>query len=119
MEVSDQEDFWNAAAKIETEKDPQEVLKELQKIEQALKKNPPYRFGPRTIDLDLLLYGEEIVDEPALTLPHPRMEERRFVLEPLLELIDVNTAHPILKKSWRNLLKVTDDQECRKIDFTL
>jgi 2-amino-4-hydroxy-6-hydroxymethyldihydropteridine diphosphokinase len=50
------------------------------------------RFGPRTIDLDLLLYGDEVVDEPGLTVPHPRLHERRFVLEPLAELNDELTV---------------------------
>ncbi len=119
MEVSNQEDFWNAAAKVETEKDPKEVLEELQIIEQALEKNPPYRFGPRTIDLDLLLYGEDTVNELNLIIPHPRMETRRFVLEPLLELIEPAKLHPVLGKSWKDLFTEVEDQRSEKIDFLL
>src|SRR3989344_8223505 len=61
IEEEDQDDFLNAVCAIETEEDPQVVLDRLKEIESALKKNPPYRFGPRTIDLDLLVYGEKII----------------------------------------------------------
>lgn len=119
MEVEEQEDFLNAVAQIETEIAPEEVLEALQRIEKALKKNPPYRFGPRTIDLDLLLYNDRVMDSDILKLPHPGMQGRRFVLEPLCDVIDVNTKHPILETSWKELLTKTQDQECRKIDFFL
>jgi len=79
--------FLNAAAAIETELGPRALLDLLLSIERELgrtREGP--RFGPRTIDLDLLLYGDEVVDEPGLTVPHPRLHERRFVLEPLAEL---------------------------------
>jgi 2-amino-4-hydroxy-6-hydroxymethyldihydropteridine diphosphokinase len=83
----DQPRFLNAAAAIDTELEPRALLDLLLSIERELgrtREGP--RFGPRTIDLDLLLYGEEIVDEPGLAVPHPRLHERRFVLEPLAEL---------------------------------
>jgi 2-amino-4-hydroxy-6-hydroxymethyldihydropteridine diphosphokinase len=84
----DQPAFLNGAVAIETELSPQELLGRLLAVELALGrvrgKSP--RFGPRAIDLDLLLYGAEVVDEPGLTVPHPRLAERRFVLEPLHEL---------------------------------
>ena len=80
--------FLNGVAQLETELSPQELLARLLAIETRLGRvrGQGPRFGPRTIDLDLLLYGEETVDEPGLTLPHPRLHERRFVLEPLAEL---------------------------------
>lgn len=83
----DQPRFVNAAARIDTDLTPRALLDALLSIELELGRvrNGP-RFGPRTIDLDLLLFGDEIVDEPGLTLPHPRLHERAFVLEPLLEL---------------------------------
>lgn len=83
----DQSPFLNAAAAVETELGPQALLELLLSIERELgrtREGP--RFGPRTIDLDLLLYGEEVVDEPGLAVPHPRLRERRFALEPLAEL---------------------------------
>jgi 2-amino-4-hydroxy-6-hydroxymethyldihydropteridine diphosphokinase len=85
--VLDQPRFLNAAAAVETTLSPRELLDTLLGVERALgrtREGP--RLGPRTIDLDLLLYGEEIVDEAGLTVPHPRLHERLFALEPLHEL---------------------------------
>lgn len=84
----DQPRFLNGAAELETEFPPRQLLERLLEIERRLGRvrSEGPRFGPRTIDLDLLLYGEEIVEEPGLTLPHPRLHERRFALEPLAEL---------------------------------
>jgi 2-amino-4-hydroxy-6-hydroxymethyldihydropteridine diphosphokinase len=84
----DQPRFLNGAAELATELAPRELLERLLAIERRLGRirGDGPRFGPRTIDLDLLLYGEETVQEPGLTLPHPRLHERRFVLEPLVEL---------------------------------
>jgi 2-amino-4-hydroxy-6-hydroxymethyldihydropteridine diphosphokinase len=83
----DQPPFLNAAVAVETELGARALLELLLSIERELgrtREGP--RFGPRTIDLDLLLYGDEVVDEPGLTVPHPRLHERRFALEPLAEL---------------------------------
>ena len=83
----DQPWFLNAAAALDTELSPRELLDRLLGIERRLgrtREGP--RFGPRTIDLDLLLYGEERLEEPGLELPHPRLHERLFALEPLFEL---------------------------------
>ena len=83
----DQPRFLNAAAALDTELSPRELLDRLLGIERRLgrtREGP--RFGPRTIDLDLLLYGEERLEEPGLELPHPRLHERLFALEPLFEL---------------------------------
>jgi 2-amino-4-hydroxy-6-hydroxymethyldihydropteridine diphosphokinase len=84
--VVDQPRFLNAAARLETELRPPQLLARLLAVEQRLGRVRAERYGPRTIDLDLLLYGDEIVDEPGLRVPHPRLAERRFVLEPLAEL---------------------------------
>jgi len=87
VEIEDQPRFLNAAAAVETELGPQELLGRLLGIELTLgrtREGP--RYGPRTIDLDLLLYGDEVVDGPGLRVPHPRLAERRFALEPLREL---------------------------------
>ena len=84
--VVEQPRFLNAAARLETALAPGAVLDRLLAVEQSLGRARTERYGPRTIDLDLLLYGDEVVDEPGLRVPHPRLAERRFVLEPLLEL---------------------------------
>jgi 2-amino-4-hydroxy-6-hydroxymethyldihydropteridine diphosphokinase len=83
----DQPRFLNGVALLETILGPRELLEVLLGVERDLgrTRHGP-RFGPRTIDLDLLLYGDEVVDEPGLEVPHPRMTERAFVLEPLAEL---------------------------------
>lgn len=84
----DQPAFLNGAAQLETGLSAQALLERLLAIEQRLGRvrGDGPRFGPRTIDLDLLLYGAETIDEPGLTVPHPRLAERRFALEPLAEL---------------------------------
>ena len=83
----DQPRFLNAAAELETTLAPRELLDALLAVERSLgRTRDGPRFGPRTIDLDLLLHGDEPVDEPGLTVPHPRLGERAFVLEPLHEL---------------------------------
>jgi 2-amino-4-hydroxy-6-hydroxymethyldihydropteridine diphosphokinase len=84
----DQPRFVNGAAELETELGPRDLLATLLAIERLLGRvrGEGPRFGPRTIDLDLLLYGQETLDEPALEVPHPRLHERRFALEPLAEL---------------------------------
>jgi 2-amino-4-hydroxy-6-hydroxymethyldihydropteridine diphosphokinase len=84
---ADQPKFLNAAAELETGVAPRELLERLLEIERELgrvREGP--RYGPRTIDLDLLLYGDEVVEEPGLTVPHPRLAERLFVLESLFDL---------------------------------
>jgi 2-amino-4-hydroxy-6-hydroxymethyldihydropteridine diphosphokinase len=82
----EQEDFLNAVVEIETGLKPHELLRVLQKIERKLGRVRDERFGPRTIDLDLLTYSDHVVDEPDLQVPHPRMHERAFVVVPLGEL---------------------------------
>lgn len=79
-------DFLNAVAALDTALSPVELLDALQAIEQAHGRERPYRNAPRTLDLDLLLYGDLSLDTPRLTLPHPRLGERAFVLRPLLEI---------------------------------
>jgi 2-amino-4-hydroxy-6-hydroxymethyldihydropteridine diphosphokinase len=79
--------FLNGACAIETELEPALLLERLLAVERALgRERTGPRFGPRTVDLDLLLYGDVVVHEPGLTVPHPRLAERRFALEPLAEL---------------------------------
>jgi len=79
-------DYLNAVVLLDTMLTPQALLAELQRIELAHGRERPYRNAPRTLDLDLLFHGEQRLESPALTLPHPRLHERAFVLRPLAEL---------------------------------
>jgi 2-amino-4-hydroxy-6-hydroxymethyldihydropteridine diphosphokinase len=115
---TDQHDFLNAVAMVNTDMQPEDIALHLRTIETTLHKSPPFRFGPRTIDLDLLLYGNTI-RKGELVIPHPRMHERLFVLEPLCEIIDPRSMHPELGVTWKQLLKKTMSQECEKIGLKL
>jgi 2-amino-4-hydroxy-6-hydroxymethyldihydropteridine diphosphokinase len=85
--LREQPRFLNGAAAVETDLSARELLDRLLAVERELgRERTGLRFGPRTIDLDLLLYGRETIDEPGLAVPHPRLQERAFVLEPLVEL---------------------------------
>jgi 2-amino-4-hydroxy-6-hydroxymethyldihydropteridine diphosphokinase len=87
VDFLDQPRFLNAACAVDTELAPHELLRRLLEVEAALgRTRDGPRFGPRTIDLDLLLYGNEVVDLPDLIVPHPRLAERAFALESLVEL---------------------------------
>ena len=79
-------DFINAVAQLETRLTAPDLLAQLQALELAAGRERPYRNAPRTLDLDLLLYGDARIDSPQLTLPHPRLHERAFVLRPLAEV---------------------------------
>jgi len=85
--VVDQPAFLNGAVAVETSLSARELLDSLLRVELLLgRARDGERWGPRTVDLDLLVYGDEVVDEPGLHVPHPRLHERRFALEPLAEL---------------------------------
>lgn len=100
-----QPDYQNAAALLETALSPEELLRALLAIEASLGRDRTHeqRWGPRLLDLDLLFYGALHCDLPGLTLPHPRMHERRFVLLPLSEIAP-DWRHPALGKNIRELL---------------
>ena len=86
--VEDQDPFLNAVVRVRTTLSARELLDDCHRTEAAFgrDRDAEVRWGPRPLDIDLLLYGDEVVDEPGLTLPHPRLHERLFVLEPLTEL---------------------------------
>lgn len=86
VDYPDQPHFLNAVCLARTDASPQQVLAWCKEIESALGREPAPRYGPRTIDLDILLYGDERIETPDLTIPHPRMSERAFVQVPLAEL---------------------------------
>ena len=100
---SAQPEFLNMAARLETGLGPWELLRTLQAIEQAEGKATPFRWGPRSLDLDILAYEGQVMDDPSLTLPHPRLHERAFMLAPLAE-IDPLLRHPLLDRSIQELL---------------
>jgi 2-amino-4-hydroxy-6-hydroxymethyldihydropteridine diphosphokinase len=95
-------DFVNAVAELRTELDPEALLRALQAIEARHERQRPYRNAPRTLDLDVLFVGERAMATPTLTVPHPRLHQRAFVLEPLLELAP-DLTHPVLGAlaAWR------------------
>lgn len=98
-----QPDFLNAVAEIKTKLQPDELLKICMDIESKLKRKRIIRWGPRTIDLDILLYGEQIINDENLVIPHPRMHEREFVLRPLAEIAP-KAFHPVIKKTVAEIL---------------
>lgn len=100
---TEQPRFLNAVARLRTGLSPHDLLNGLLGIEHAMGRVRDIRWGPRTIDLDLLLYDTCMLDEPHLTVPHPRLHERRFVLEPLAT-ISPNLVHPQLGKTIQALL---------------
>lgn len=95
--------YLNAVGLLETELDPQEIFREMATIEQELGRVRGERWGSRTIDLDLLLYGELVLHTNILTIPHPQMTERRFVLEPAAEIVP-DMLHPTRGKTVSQLL---------------
>jgi 2-amino-4-hydroxy-6-hydroxymethyldihydropteridine diphosphokinase len=105
--------FLNGVVQLETDLTPRSLLTVLREIERALGRDEAHRGGPRTIDLDILFYGQRVIDEPDLTVPHPRLHQRRFVLMPMSEL-DPLWEHPTLHKSINQLLaEVPDRSEVR------
>ncbi len=95
--------FLNGAAELATTLSPQELLARLLEVERSLGRERRQRWVPRTIDLDLLLYDDAIINEPDLKVPHPLMHERRFVLEPLVEIAP-DARHPVLRNTASELL---------------
>src|SRR5712671_2802493 len=101
--------FLNLVVEIETALFPLQLLSRIQKIEKDLGRRRIVPKGPRTIDIDILLFGNFVVDHTKLTIPHPRMHLRRFVLEPLAELAP-DLRHPITRRTIREMLSETSGQ---------
>jgi len=102
VEFTAQPWFLNCAVTLNTDATPKQLLTVIVDIEQQLGRRRAQQKGPRTIDIDILLFGDQIVDDPGLTIPHPTLHERRFVLEPLVEIAP-GARHPVFKQTIREL----------------
>lgn len=108
--ITDQPDFLNTVVEARARQTPWEVLQELLSIETQLGRTETYTWGPRMIDLDLLLYGQLVLDMPYLKLPHPGISERDFVLQPLIEL-QPDLEHPVTHKALHAYLTESGDSQ--------
>jgi 2-amino-4-hydroxy-6-hydroxymethyldihydropteridine diphosphokinase len=100
--------FINVALEVETRLTPSELLATCQAIEAARGRVRSFENAPRILDLDILFYGDLMLNNPGLVIPHPRLAERRFVLEPLARIAP-DLVHPVFKKSIRSLLEICPD----------
>jgi 2-amino-4-hydroxy-6-hydroxymethyldihydropteridine diphosphokinase len=113
-DVEDQPWFLNQVIECETDLFPRQLLARLQKIEREMGRKRRMAKGPREIDLDILLFGDAVVKAPELEVPHPRMTERRFVLEPLAELVP-EKKHPGTRRTMREMLAGVANQVVKKL----
>lgn len=111
----DQEWFVNGVLLCTTSLSPSELLDVLHTVEESFGRTRTLRWGPRTLDLDLLAHGSRVVRLPDLTVPHARMQERRFVLAPLVE-VHPNWVHPVLRKTARQLLAALSEEPGQEVE---
>ena len=112
---TDQPAFLNMAVKCETDLDAASLLKRLKQIEVEFGRVESFRWGPRQIDIDILFYDDLILESESLTIPHPRLHERAFVLVPLADIAP-DFMHPVLKKTVRELLEKADSSEIKRVE---
>lgn len=111
----EQDWFVNAAVQVQTTLAPPDLLEALLNIEKEMGRVRREKWGPRLIDLDLLFYDELVLEQEGLTLPHPEIPRRRFVLAPLCDIVE-NLFHPVLKKTLEDLLEeLADDTEVNRL----
>ena len=112
--IEDQDDFLNQVVEITTTLEPASLIKKALEIEENMGRVRREKWGSRLIDIDILLYGDKVVAQPGVTIPHPGIPDRRFTLVPLAELAP-DLVHPVLKKSIQTLLdECKDDLEVEK-----
>lgn len=117
VDFTEQDWFVNAVVKIETGLEPFDLLKKMNSIQTKAGRNgDPIRFGPRFLDLDIILYDNIVLNLPGLAIPHPRMHRRRFVLKPLCD-IDPEIIHPVLNRDIRDLLESLEDDDQKVIEY--
>ena len=117
VDYKDQDWFVNYVVKIETTLDPFSLLNTLKSIERgAGRTGDAIRFGPRVLDLDIILYDAMVLDTPNLVIPHPRMHKRRFVLKPFCD-IDPDIIHPVFHRTMRSLLEDLDAKDQRITEY--
>lgn len=116
VEVTQQSWFLNCALHLDTRATPEKLLADLLAIEKSMGRERTSHKGPRLIDLDILLFGDHPYTSPTLTVPHPAMHQRRFVLAPMVEIAP-DLRHPVLQRSMRQLLEdlPLDGQEVRRV----
>lgn len=112
--ITDQPDFLNAVAELKTDNSPTELLRILLQVEQEMGRKRIRRWGERNIDLDLLLYDDQIINLPDLQVPHPDMQNRDFVLRPLTQIAP-DVVHPLLEKTISQLWEELADREKNSI----
>jgi len=109
----DQPKFLNQVVKVNTYLDPEPLLKHLKRLEVALGRKESFPNGPRLIDMDILFYDDLVMDKPSIVIPHPRLQERGFVLLPLMEIAP-NLVHPVNKKSVREMAELCNTEGIEK-----
>jgi 2-amino-4-hydroxy-6-hydroxymethyldihydropteridine diphosphokinase len=117
VDYKDQNWFINMMVKLETADDPFQLLDHIEDIQRAAgRTQDPIRFGPRILDLDIILYDDRIIESERLVVPHPRMHKRRFVLKPICD-IDPTIIHPVLKQEMQILLKALGEKAQKVFEY--